>query len=34
VPVRAYDKSYHAGAMNRIYTGPEYPSYLQLPIVP
>ena len=34
VPVRAYDKSYHAGAENRIYTGPEYPSYLQLPIVP
>lgn len=34
VPVRAYDKSYHVDAVNRIYTGPEYPSYLQLPIVP
>jgi uncharacterized protein len=33
VPVRAYDKSYHVGAMNRIYTGPAYPSYLQLPII-
>jgi predicted acyl esterase len=33
VPVRAYDESYHAGAMNRIYTGQDYPSYLQLPIV-
>ena len=34
VPVRAYDKSYHAGALNRIYTGPQHPSYLQLPIIP
>lgn len=34
VPVRAYDESYHVGAINRIYTGPEHPSYLQLPIVP
>lgn len=34
VPVRAYDESYHIGATNRIYTGPEHPSYLQLPIVP
>jgi predicted acyl esterase len=34
VPVRAYDKSYHVDAVNRIYTGPEHPSYLQLPIVP
>lgn len=34
VPVRAYDKSYHVDAVNRIHTGPEYPSYLQLPIVP
>lgn len=33
-PVRAYDKSYHVGAVNRIYTGVEYPSYRQLPIVP
>lgn len=34
VPVRAYDKSYHLGAVNRIYTGPEHPCYLQLPVVP
>lgn len=34
VPVRAYDASYHVGAVNRIYTGPEHPSYIQLPIVP
>ena len=34
VPVRAYDESYHTGAMNRIYTGPEHPSYIQLPIIP
>jgi predicted acyl esterase len=34
VPVRAYDESYHVDAVNRIYTGPEHPSYLQLPIVP
>ncbi|WP_077035067.1 CocE/NonD family hydrolase [Pelomonas sp. KK5] len=33
VPVRAYDASYHEGALNRIYTGPRHPSYLQLPIV-
>ena len=30
----AYDAAYHDGAMNTIYTGPEYPSYVQLPIVP
>ncbi|WP_353647429.1 CocE/NonD family hydrolase [Nakamurella sp. A5-74] len=34
VPARAYDESYHVGARNTVYTGPEYPSYLQLPIVP
>ncbi len=34
VPVRAYDESYHIGAVNRIYTGPEHLSYLQLPIIP
>lgn len=34
VPVRAYDKGYHVGAVNRVYTGPQHPSYLQLPIVP
>lgn len=34
VPVRAYDPSYHVGARNRIYTGGQYASYVQLPIVP
>jgi uncharacterized protein len=33
-PTRAYDESYHKGAVNRIYTGPDHPSYVQLPIVP
>lgn len=31
---RAYDETYHAGATNAVYTGPEHPSYIQLPIVP
>jgi uncharacterized protein len=30
----AYDASYHDGARNMIYTGPEHPSYVQLPVVP
>ena len=30
----AYDASYHDGAQNVIYTGPEHPSYVQLPVVP
>ena len=34
VPVRAYDAGYHAGATNTVHTGPGYPSYIQLPIVP
>lgn len=34
IPVRAYDESYHLGATNTIYTGPEHPSYVQLPILP
>ena len=34
VPNRAYDPAYHAGATNTIHTGPDYPSYIQLPIVP
>lgn len=29
-----YDPSYHNGAENTIYTGPNHPSYLQLPIIP
>ena len=34
LPVRAYDASYHDGATNQIHTGPDHPSYIQLPIVP
>ncbi|MGD0853732.1 MAG: CocE/NonD family hydrolase [Acidimicrobiales bacterium] len=34
LPVRSYDESYHAGATNSVYTGPDYPSYVQLPIIP
>jgi uncharacterized protein len=30
----AYDPTYHDRAQNTIYTGPEHPSYLQLPVVP
>jgi putative CocE/NonD family hydrolase len=30
----AYDASYHDGAHNTIFTGPEHPSYVQLPAVP
>ena len=33
-PSRTYDESYHAGASNTVYTGPDHPSYVQLPIVP
>jgi uncharacterized protein len=29
-----YDASYHDGAQNTIYTGPEHLSYVQLPIIP
>ncbi len=34
LPVRAYDVGYHAGATNTIYTGPDQPSFVQLPLVP
>jgi hypothetical protein len=34
LPVRAYDESYHVGATNTVHTGPDHPSYVQLPIVP
>ncbi|MDP9027902.1 MAG: hydrolase, partial [Actinomycetota bacterium] len=34
IPSRAYDESYHVGATNTILTGPDHPSYIQLPIVP
>jgi predicted acyl esterase len=30
----AYDATYHNGAENMIYTGPDHPSYVQLPVVP
>lgn len=30
----AYDLSYHAGARNTIYTGPEHLSWVQLPLLP
>jgi predicted acyl esterase len=33
-PTRAYDARYHVGAVNTIYTGPDHPCYVQLPIVP
>lgn len=33
-PTRAYDESYHAGAVNTIHTGPSHPCFIQLPIVP
>ena len=33
LPVRAYDESYHLGATNTVHTGPDHPSYIQLPIV-
>lgn len=33
-PTRAYDESYHTGATNTIHTGPDYPCFIQLPIVP
>ncbi len=29
-----YDKTYHDGASNAIYTGPQRASYLQLPVIP
>ncbi|MDQ2848715.1 MAG: CocE/NonD family hydrolase [Actinomycetota bacterium] len=29
-----YDGTYHAGAQNTIYTGPQHLSYLQLPVLP
>jgi putative CocE/NonD family hydrolase len=30
----AYDETYHKGASNTIYTGPNHLSYLQLPVIP
>ncbi len=34
LPIRAYDPTYHVGATNTVYTGPDRPSYIQLPLVP
>ena len=34
IPSRAYDSSYHVGARNIIHTGPDHPSYVQLPVIP
>ena len=34
IPSRAYDERYHVGATNTVFTGPDHPSYIQLPIVP
>jgi predicted acyl esterase len=31
---RAYELSYHAGATNRVHTGPRHPSSIRLPVVP
>jgi hypothetical protein len=33
VPSRSYDASYHDGATNTIYTGPEHVSYVQFPVL-
>jgi predicted acyl esterase len=33
LPARAYDESYHIDATNTIYTGPNHPSYVQLPLL-
>lgn len=30
----AYDPSYHDGATNVVYTGPDHQSYVQLPVIP
>ncbi|WP_203218444.1 CocE/NonD family hydrolase [Streptomyces sp. So13.3] len=30
----AYDPAYHDGARNTVYTGPKYPSFVQLPVLP
>jgi predicted acyl esterase len=32
-PTRAYDESYHAGAVNSVFTGPDTPCFIQLPIL-
>ena len=34
IPDRAYDESYHVGATDTVHTGPDHPSFLQLPLVP
>ena len=34
LPSRSYDETYHTGATNTIHTGPQHPSFVQLPIIP
>jgi uncharacterized protein len=34
IPSRAYDESYHEGATNTVYSGPDHVSYVQLPLLP
>ncbi len=37
IPMRIYDivdQTYQKGSQNTIYTGPEHPTYLQLPVIP
>ena len=34
LPSRSYDEAYHVGATNTVHTGPDHPSYVQLPLVP
>ena len=31
---RAYDHSYHDGALNQVHTGPDFPSHLVIPVLP
>jgi hypothetical protein len=33
-PRHCYDSTYHDGARNTVYTGPNHPGFIQLPIVP
>ncbi|MDQ2852319.1 MAG: CocE/NonD family hydrolase [Actinomycetota bacterium] len=34
LPSRTFDESYHTGASNTVYTGPDHLSYIQLPLLP
>ena len=33
-PRHRYESTYHDGARNTLYTGPDRPGFIQLPIVP